>query len=132
VSATILHCHHTGPSYCLEDDDFIGRARLDFSMSELEAALPTVGAEYVETVTLFPCPYGQDTCGDPPHEYTFTYRITRWPDVTVDLRNVLDEAMSKIGAHTELEAFVAGLRSLRAPSPRKIVTKAAVNLAPGG
>lgn len=53
-------------------------------------------------------------------DYTFTYRITRLPDVRVDLRSVLDEAMRRSGARSELEAIVAGLRSLRAPSPRKI------------
>jgi hypothetical protein len=38
----------------------------------------------------------------------------------VDLRPVLDEAMRRSGARSELEAIVAGLRSLRAPSPRNI------------
>ncbi|MGZ8366892.1 MAG: hypothetical protein ACXW37_11120, partial [Nitrospira sp.] len=53
-------------------------------------------------------------------DYSFTYRITRVPDLRVDLRSVLDEAMRKVGARSELEAIVAGLRSLRAPSPRQI------------
>lgn len=52
--------------------------------------------------------------------YTFTYRITRMSDVRVGLRSVLDEAMRRSGARTELEAIVAGPRSLRAPIPRKI------------
>jgi hypothetical protein len=52
------------------------------------------------------------------------------PDVSVGLHSVLDEAMPRIGARSELEAIVAGLRSLRAPSPRKIETET-VNLPPG-
>lgn len=53
------------------------------------------------------------------------------PDVDLELGSVLAEAMPKIGARSELEAIVAGLRSLRALSPRKIETETAVNLAPG-
>lgn len=111
---------HAGP-HCANKlgDDFIGRAQIDFSMQELEAALPNVGDEFIETVVLNPC-RGTDVC-DVTYgpDYSFTYRITRLPDVRVGLRSVLDEAMRRIGARSELEAIVAGLRSLRAPSPRK-------------
>jgi hypothetical protein len=134
VPGSPLPGRHAGP-HCVNDhdgDDFIGRARLDFSMQELETALPNVGAEYIETVTLSPCPKDQDTCGaaDFP-DYTFSYRVTRLPDVPLELSSVLAETMLKIGARSELEAIVAGLRSLRALSPRKIETETVLNLAPG-
>jgi hypothetical protein len=117
---------HIG-SHCVSDrnDDFIGGARLDFAAWELEAALPNVGDEYIETVALNYC-FGSDGVCDlgwgpwDVGDYRFTYRITRLPDVRVDLRSVLDEAMRRSGARSELEAIAAGLRSLRAPSPRKI------------
>lgn len=121
---------HAGP-HCPNDgngDDFLGSAQIDLSTQDLEAALPKVGDEYIETVVLNPC---QDqVCGDFDFpDYTFTYRITRLPDVRVDLRSVLDEAMRRSGARSELEAIAAGLRSLRAPSPRKIEPET-VNLPP--
>ncbi|MBC7837557.1 MAG: hypothetical protein H7Y39_02780, partial [Nitrospiraceae bacterium] len=97
--------------------DFIGSARIDYSTQELEAALSHVGDEVIETVKLDPCP-GWICAGFP--DYTFTWRVTRLPDVRVDLRAVLDEAMQRSGAGSELEAIATGLRSLRAPSPRKI------------
>lgn len=114
--------HHAGP-HCVNDgngDDFIGRARIDLSIQELEAALPNVGDELVETVVLNACSDG-DVCGgvDFP-DYSFTYRVTRLPDARGGLRSVLDEAMQRIGTRSELEAIAAGLRSLRAPSPRKV------------
>jgi hypothetical protein len=110
---------HAGP-HCANDrdgDDFIGRARIDFSAQDFEAGLPNVGDELIETVVLDPCP-GAQCAGFA--DYSFTYRITRLPDVRVGLRGVLDEATRRSGARSELEAIVAGLRSLRAPSPRKI------------
>ena len=115
---------HAGP-HCANDgngDDFIGRARVDFSAQDFEAVLPNVGDEYVETVVLDPCP-GAQCAGFP--DYSFTYRITRLPDVRVDLRSELNEAMRRSGARSELEAIVAGLRSLRAPSPRKVEAETA-------
>ncbi len=120
--------HHAGP-HCANDgngDDFIGGGRLDFAAWELEAALPNVGDEFTETVALNHCfGSGGDVCGlgwGPwdVGDYSFTYRITRLRDVRVGLRGVLDEAMRRSGARSELEAIAAGLRSLRAPSPRKI------------
>ncbi len=112
---------HAGP-HCLNDgsgDDFIGRASVDFASQELEIALPKVGDEYIETVVLDPCENG-GVCGgwDLP-DYTFTYRVTRLPDVRVEFQSVLDVAMRRSGAGSELEAVAAGLRSLRAKSPRK-------------
>ena len=110
---------HIGPWWAddeFDDDDFIGRAQIDYPTQELEAALLNVGDEVVETVKLDPCP-GQSCAGFA--DYTFTWRVTRLPDVRVDLRSVLDEAMHRSGARSELEAIAAGLRSLRAPSPRK-------------
>jgi hypothetical protein len=117
---------HAGP-HCAGygADDFIGGARLDFAVWELEAALPNVGDEFIETASLNYCfGSGADVCGlgwGPwdVGDYTFTYRITRLRDVRVGLRGVLDDAMRRIGARSELEAIVAGLKSLRAPSPRK-------------
>jgi hypothetical protein len=111
---------HIGPWWAddeFDDDDFIGSARIDFSTQELEAALPHVGDEQIETVKLDPCP-GWICAGFP--DYTFTWRVTRLPDVRVDFRAVRDEAMQRSGAGSELEAIATGLRSLRAPSPRKI------------
>lgn len=109
-------------SHCLDDsdgDDFIGRRQLDFTIQELEAALPNVGDEVIETVKLFPCRKDEEICGGLLSDYTFTYRVTRLPNVSVGLRSVLDEAIHKIGARSELEAIAAGLRSLRAPHPRQ-------------
>lgn len=99
-------------------DDFIGRARLEFTAQELEAALPNVGDEFVETVVLNPCEY--DVCGGDLPDYSFTYRITRMPNKEIDMRAIINDAMRRSGARSELEAIVSGLRSLRAPSPRKI------------
>ena len=56
--------------------------------------------------------------------HTFTYRVTRLPDIRVRLRGVLDNAMRRIGALSEFEAIAAGLRSLRPLSPRKIESEA--------
>jgi hypothetical protein len=113
--------HHSGP-YCVNDengDDFLGRAQIDLSPQALEAALPQVGDEHIETIVLTPC-LGEVCGGAFLPDYTFTYRITRLPDVQVGLLPVLHEAMQRSGAHSDLEAIVAGLRSLRAPSPRTI------------
>jgi hypothetical protein len=116
---------HAGP-HCVNDgsgDDFIGRARLDFSAQDFEV-LPNVGDEFIETVVLDPCPGA--ACASPwLPDYSFTYRTTRLRDRRVDLRAVLNEAMQRSGARSELEAIVTGLRSLRAPSPRKTEPKTA-------
>jgi hypothetical protein len=113
---------HAGP-HCRRDsnDDFLGRARIDLTQQDLEAALPNVGDEYIETIVLNPCDYDETACEVTyGPDYSFTYRVTRLPDVRVDLRSVLDEAMRRSGVRSELEAIAAGLRSLRAPSPRQI------------
>jgi hypothetical protein len=83
---------HAGP-HCVNDhngDDFIGRARIDLSAQELEAALPNVGDEHIKTVVLSACSGG--VCGgwDFPN-YNFTFRVTRLPDVRIGLRGVLVE-----------------------------------------
>jgi hypothetical protein len=112
---------HAGP-HCEKDsnDDFLGHARIDLTQHDLDVVLLNVGDEYIETVVLNPCS-GESVCNVTyGPDYSFTYRITRLPDVRVDLRAVLDDAMRKIGARSELEAIAAGLRSLRAPSPRQI------------
>jgi hypothetical protein len=117
---------HAGP-HCAGygADDFIGGARLTFAIWELEAALPNVGDEFIETASLNYCfGSGADVCslGWGPWDvgdYTFTYRITRLRDVRVGLQGLLDEAKGRIGARSELEAIVAGLRSLQAHHPRK-------------
>lgn len=80
---------HIGP-HCANDgtgDDFIGRSRVDYSTQELEAALPNVGDELIESRTLDPCP--GKICGGVPY-YTFTWRVTRLADVRIDRRTVLD------------------------------------------
>jgi hypothetical protein len=108
-------------SYCVPvhgDDDFIGHARLDFSAQELEAALPNVGDEFVETVVLFPCEY--DVCGGDLPDYTFTYRITRMPNREIDMRGIVSATMQRSGARSEFEAIIAGLSSLQAPQKRPI------------
>lgn len=113
---------HAGP-HCANDnagDDFIGRAHIDLSIQDLEAALPSVGDEYIETVVLEQCASGSTCDVTYGPDYSFTYRITRLRDVRVELRPMLDKAMGTIGTHSELEAIAAGLRSLRAPSPRQV------------
>ncbi len=113
---------HAGP-HCANDnagDDFIGRAHIDLSIQDLEAALPNVGDEYIETVVLEQCGSGSTCEVTYGPDYSFTYRITRLRDVRVGLRPMLDKAMGTIGTHSELDAIAAGLRSLRAPSPRQI------------
>ena len=111
---------HAGP-HCANDrngDDFIGRARIDWPAPDLDAMLSNVGDEHIETVILNPCRNGESVCDVTyGQDYSFTYRITRLRDARVDLRPLLDEAMRKIGARSELEAIVNGLRSLRAPTP---------------
>ncbi len=125
---------HHAMAHCLDDgngDDLIGRARLDFPMHELEAALPNVGDQRTETAAVFPCPPTVDTCGAFDFaDYTFTYRITRLPDVSVGLLSLLNEAMPKIGARSEFEAIIAGLRSLRPLDTRTKETET-VNLSLG-
>ena len=118
--------HHVGPYYAscpnaTGFNDFIGRARIDYPTQELEVGLPNVGDEVIESVTLDPCPDLAACAGYP--DYTFTWRVTRLRDARVDFRELLDEAMQRSGARSELEAIAAGLRSLRAPSPRKIEPK---------
>ena len=98
-------------------NDFIGRAQINYSTQELEAALPHVGDEQIESITLDPCP-GQICAGFA--DYTFTWRVTRLPNALVNLGSVLNEAMKRSGARSELEAITTGLRYLRAPSSRKI------------
>lgn len=97
--------------------DFIGRAQINYSTQELEAALPNVGDEQIESITLDPCP-GQICAGFA--DYTFTWRVTRLPNALVNLGSILNEAMQRSGARSELEAITTGLRSLRTPSSRKI------------
>ena len=61
-------------------DDFIGLAQFDFSAQQLEAMLPNVGDEHIETVKLEACrgPAPCDATFSP--DYTFTVRITRVSD----------------------------------------------------
>ncbi len=124
--STLIGSEHHFTRHCLQDsnDDFLGHAQMDLSIQELETALPQVGDQRIETVVLNPC-RGADVC-DVTYgpDYSFTYRITRLPDAQGGLHGVLDEAMRKIGARSELEAIAAGLRALRAPSPRKVESEA--------
>lgn len=123
---------HAGP-HCADDrngDDFIGRAQVDLPRQNLEAALPNVGDELIETVVLSPCE-GGDVCGgwDFP-DYTFTYRITRLADVRTDFLSQLEAAMRRSGARSRTEAVIDGLRSLRAPRPPGIAPETG-NASPG-
>lgn len=115
---------HMGPWWANDQngDDFIGRAQINYSTQELEAALPHVGDVQIESVTLFPCL--EELCGGIFPDYTFTWRVTRLPNVLVNLGELVNEAMLRSGAGSELEAISAGLRSLRAPSPRTTEPKA--------
>lgn len=101
-------------------DDLLGRLQIDLTTQDLDKVLLNVGDIYDETVELHPCM--ADLCGTGPldPDYTFTYRITRLPDVQVDLRTVVNDAMQRSGTGSELEAIVAGLRALQSPSPRHI------------
>lgn len=116
---------HRGP-HCADDgngDDFIGSAQINYSTQELEAALPKVGDAVIESITLTHCP--GETCGDGPGpwnfgDYTFTWRVTRLPNALVNLGSLLNEAMQRSGARSELEAITTGLRYLRAPNSHKI------------
>ena len=120
---TVQPGRHAGP-HCLHygGDDFIGQAQIDLSIQELETALSNVGDEHTETVVLFPCRNLQQVCATGPFDpdYSFTFRVTRLPDVRVGVRSVLDDVIGRIGPISELQAIVAGLRLLRAPSPRKV------------
>jgi hypothetical protein len=111
--------HHAGCPNSTGFNDFIGSALIDYSPQELEAALPYVGNEQIESITLIHCP--GETCGDGPGpwnfgDYTFTWRVTRLPNRLVGFPSVLGEAMRISGARSELEAIRAGLRILRAPT----------------
>ncbi len=113
---------HAGP-YCANDnagDDFIGRASIDLSIQDLDAALPNIGDEFIETVVLEQCDSGSRCDATYGSDYSFTYRITRLRDVQAGLRPLLENGMRMIGTYSELEAIAAGLRSLHAPSPRQI------------
>ena len=118
---------HVGP-YCADDtygDDFIGSTEIYYSPQELEAALPNVGDEQIESVKLDSCPGQICSAGGGPWnlgDYTFTWRVTRLPNALVTLGSLLTETMQRSGARSELEAITAGLRSLRAPTSRKIKT----------
>ena len=122
-------CNTLGPSpgghvadHCLGygADDFIGWAQLDFPAADLEAALPNVGDQVVETVRLNPC-RGVDVCDVTwGPDYKFTYRVTRLPDMHVIGRDLLDAVKIQIGARSDLEALAAGLRALRPLQPRKV------------
>lgn len=103
--------HHRGP-HCADDgngDDFIGRARLVFPESELDAALPNVGDEVIETVRLHPC---SGNCAG-FHDYRFTYRVTRMPDadpqneLTRELGKTSDASAAQIGSATANHFFIA-------------------------
>ena len=98
-------------------NDFIGSNQIDYPTQDLEAGLPNVGDEVIESIALEACP-GSSCAGYP--DYTFTWRVTRLQDVRVDFRELLTEAMQRSGARTELEAITAGLRYLRASSSHKI------------
>lgn len=89
----------------------------DYPTQELEAALLNVGDEVVETVRL-------DTCRRPglrrlPRLHLYLAPRT-CPTRGSIFRSVLDEAMNRSAAQSELEVIATGLGYLRAPSPRKI------------
>ena len=106
------HCPHPEPGA-----DFIGEAAIDLLAQDLEAALPNVGEEFTETVVLDPCPGG--ACAGAP-DYSFTFRVTRLPDVRTDFLSTLGAAVRTSSARSETEAIFAGLRSLKTPHRRKV------------
>ncbi|HEY9566534.1 MAG TPA: hypothetical protein VIR38_00470 [Thalassobaculum sp.] len=112
---------HAGP-HCVNDhngDDFIGHAAVDLPAQDLEAALPNVGDELIETVVLSPCE-GGGTCGGwGLPDYSFTYRVTRLSDVRTDFLSQLQAAMQRSGIRTATETVASGLRALHAPVPRE-------------
>lgn len=113
---------HAGP-HCANDqngDDFIGHAQIDLPAQDLETALPNIGDELIETVVLSPCEGGGVCGGWGFPDYSFTYRITRLPDVRTDFLSQLEAAMRQSGARSGTEVVVNGLRALRAPNPREI------------
>lgn len=92
-----------------------------YSTQELEAALPNVGDEQTESTKLERCP-GEQCSGGlfwDLGDYTFTWRVTRLPDVVANLGLLVNEAMQRSGARSELEAITNGLRLLRPPSARR-------------
>ena len=100
-------------------DDFIGSTQVDLPAQDLEAALPGVGDELIETVVLSPCE-GGGTCGGwGLPDYSFTYRVTRLPDVRTDFLSELQAGMQRSGIRSATEAVVSGLQALRAPNPRE-------------
>lgn len=70
------------------NDDLIGRRTLAFTAGELGTAMPNVNDTFDETITLGACdgdqapPVCAESIPSGP-KYTFTYRLTRLPDVTV-------------------------------------------------
>lgn len=74
-----------GIPYCANDgdgDEFIGSSQIDYPTQDLEAALPNVGDELIESITLDSCPGEICTATS---DYTFTWRVTRLPNVRVNL-----------------------------------------------
>ena len=73
-----------------DGDDLIGRKTLTFSLADLITSMPAPGATWQNSVTLgkpchdpgFVCHRGPGPTGP---EYRFRYRITRLPDVRVEL-----------------------------------------------
>lgn len=102
---------HWGP-HCANDrngDDFIGSAQVSYTTQELEAALPNVGDQQIESIKLDACP-GEICAGYP--DYTFTWRITRLPNAMVDLSLLLKEVRQNSGGRSDLESISEGLRLL--------------------
>lgn len=69
-------------------DELIGKKTLHFGAEELLTAMPNANDTFEETITLGPC-HDERGCVESPWlptgpEYTFTYRLTRLPDRTLD------------------------------------------------
>jgi hypothetical protein len=70
------------------NDELIGKRTLEFTAEKLAAAMPNINDTFEETIDLGPC-FDERGCpmdfpGKPiGPEYTFTYVITRLPDVSV-------------------------------------------------
>ena len=109
-----------------DDDDFIGSAQIDYPTQELEAALPNVGDEVDRNRQTGSLPRPDLRRLPRLHLYLARHAPARRAGRS---RLVLDEAMQRSGARSELEAIATGLRSLRAPSPRKIEPKRAIRSA---
>lgn len=83
-----LSVYQPESSIFTKGDELIGRRTLVFPVEELEVVMPNVNDTFEETITLGPC-HDERGCVESPGlptgpEYTFTWRLTRLPDRTLE------------------------------------------------